>query len=289
MKKKKLKLPTLFLLLLPFFIASLVAGCQEEPDETPSLISGSWNVEQQYFQDQLNNISQPVNPAIYEDISIIIPDKTTGTIVGHTFINSIGFDFEIKEGELITLENYGGTRLAEDTYGASFYGNLMDLQNPNTLKYNISADELVFTDALGQTLIVFRRDTECGEEYTSDNISISGCWTVEKLFISGELRTPYPPPSSLLYLDISIQFPDNTKGAISGHTYANSFEVEFEITEKLNISFENYNSKSGNNEGEQGTAFVENLLHAERFGITGDKLYFFDAQGQIIMVFTRDG
>lgn len=84
------------------------------------------------------------------DISIVIPDSTKGHINGNTFFNSIEANFEMKKEQQINFKNYGGTRIAEDNWGASFRENLL-----NTVEFNLSNDELFFIDSQNQTVIVF--------------------------------------------------------------------------------------------------------------------------------------
>ncbi|MDR0612044.1 MAG: hypothetical protein LBG45_00880 [Dysgonamonadaceae bacterium] len=119
----------------------------------PSLNSNKtsdWKVKSLNLSGELANISSPPAKALYPDISILIPDTVKGNITGNTFLNYIWVDFEIKGNQQINFKNYGGSRIAEDNWGRAFEDNLR-----NTVKFNISNNELVFKDSLDKPVIVF--------------------------------------------------------------------------------------------------------------------------------------
>jgi len=126
------------------------AGCEKENHLDKQEISGYWKVFKQNISGEFESSTTPPGNAIYTDISIVIPDTTKGNISGNTFFNSIEADFEIEKEQQINFKNYGGTRIAEDNWGASFRENLL-----NTVEFNISKDELFFIDSQNQTVIVF--------------------------------------------------------------------------------------------------------------------------------------
>jgi hypothetical protein len=150
MKTKNLKLLAIFLLLLPLCVVLLGAGCEKESSFGQKDISGSWKVSKQSISGNLTYFIAPPDNALYTDISIVFPDTTKGIISGNTFFNSIGVDFEIKEDQHISFKNYGGTRIAEDNWGMSFGENLR-----NTVKFDISNNELLFIDSQNQPIIIF--------------------------------------------------------------------------------------------------------------------------------------
>jgi hypothetical protein len=118
--------------------------------DTPS-ISGTWEVKAIRISDELTTIDSPPDNAHFSNISIIIPNVTQGHITGNTFKNSIGFHFEIKEQQQILFKNYGGTRLAEDSWGRGF----ADQISFNVVKFDISNNELQFIDSLDNIVILF--------------------------------------------------------------------------------------------------------------------------------------
>ncbi len=150
MKTKKLKLFTIALLLLPLCVVLLGAGCEGENPSIKQNTNGSWKVSKQNISDELESIIAPPDNAIYTDISIMIPDTIEGNIRGHTFRNTFGVQFKIKNEEQINFKNFLATRFLEDDWGRSFQENLL-----NTVKFSISNDELFFIDSQNQTVIVF--------------------------------------------------------------------------------------------------------------------------------------
>ena len=150
MKIKKSKQHVFFLLLLPLCVVVLGAGCENEEFSLKQSINGSWKVSKQIISGELESIVIHPENANYTDILIVIPDTLKGYINGNTFRNSIWVDFEIKEKQQIKFKNYGGTRIVEDDWGASFRENLL-----NSVRFSLSNDELFFIDSLNQTVIVF--------------------------------------------------------------------------------------------------------------------------------------
>ena len=110
----------------------------------------NWKVKSQNLAGKLANIISPPKVALYPDISIQIPDTIKGRIIGNTFRNEIWADFEIKGDEQINFKGYGGTKVGEDEWGIAFKNNLL-----NTVKFNISNNELVFKDSLDKPVIIF--------------------------------------------------------------------------------------------------------------------------------------
>ena len=76
----------------------------EEEPSTPN-ISGTWKVKALYMSGELTNIGLPPDDALYSEISITIPESTTGYIIGNTFYNMIEFEFEIEEQQQIRFHN----------------------------------------------------------------------------------------------------------------------------------------------------------------------------------------
>ena len=117
-------------------------------------ISGIWRVKALSISGELTNIGSPPDNAYYSDISIEIPNATQGYIDGHTFVNTIGFEFEIKEHQRISLAKNGlfdGTRIAEDNFGMAFRDHIMF----NVVKFYLSDNELQFVDSQDNPVIVF--------------------------------------------------------------------------------------------------------------------------------------
>ena len=132
------------------FINGVQVYCYNDNNESED-ISGIWEVKAINVSGELTNIGSPPNDAFYPNISITIPSTTRGQIDGNTFVNTIGFNFEIKEHQQISFENYGGTRIAEDEWGRAFRDHIMF----NVVKFNISNNELQFIDSQDNSVIVF--------------------------------------------------------------------------------------------------------------------------------------
>ncbi len=150
MKTKKLRSITIILLLLPVCVVILGTGCEEENLSLKKTINGSWRLSKQIISGELESIVVPPENANYTDISIAVPDTTSGVIIGHTFYNTFGVQFEIKEERIVNLKNFIATRIAEDDWGRSFQENML-----NTVKFSLSNDELFFINSQNQTVIVF--------------------------------------------------------------------------------------------------------------------------------------
>lgn len=151
--KKILKF-TVRILCLVLTILLITTAC-DKTEATPNggtpSISGIWEVKAISISNELTNIGSPPENAGYSNISITIPDTTHGLISGNTFYNTIWFSFEIKEHQRIILKNYGGTRIAEDSWGQDFRDHMMF----NVVKFDISNNELQFIDPLDNTVILF--------------------------------------------------------------------------------------------------------------------------------------
>ena len=109
-----------------------------------------WKVKSLNLSGELANITSPPKIAHYPDMSIQIPDTVKGCIISNTFRNEIWADFEIKGNEQINFKNYESTLDGEDDWGIAFKNNLQ-----NTVKFNISNNELVFKDSLDKPVIIF--------------------------------------------------------------------------------------------------------------------------------------
>lgn len=153
MKLKRIKFHTIFLFLLPLCLVFLGAGCDDEGLSLKHSINGSWKVSKQVISVELEGVVAPPENALYFDISIVIPNTTSGVITGHTFYNTFGVQFEIMEERKVSLKNFLATRIAEDDWGRLFQENLL-----NTVKFSLSNDELLFIDSRNQTVIVFLKN-----------------------------------------------------------------------------------------------------------------------------------
>ena len=110
-----------------------------------------WKVKSLNLSGELANVTSPPKITLYPDMSIQIPDTVKGCIVANTFHNDIWANFEIKGNEQINFKNYYNvTRDKEDDWGLAFENNLQ-----NTVKFNVSNNELVFKDSLDKPVIVF--------------------------------------------------------------------------------------------------------------------------------------
>ena len=109
-----------------------------------------WKVKSLNLSGELANITSPPKIARYPDMSIQIPDTVKGCIISNTFRNEIWADFEIKGNEQINFKNYESTLDGEDDWGLAFKNNLQ-----NTVKFNISNNELIFKDSLDKPVIIF--------------------------------------------------------------------------------------------------------------------------------------
>jgi len=128
----------------------LIWETKNNKPENPQ-INGVWEVKAISVSGELTNIGSPPNDAPYPNISITIPNTTQGYIDGNTFINWIGFDFEIKEYQQISFKNYGGSRSGEDDWGRAFQDHIMF----NVVKFKVSNNELHFIDSQNNSVIVF--------------------------------------------------------------------------------------------------------------------------------------
>ena len=110
-----------------------------------------WKVKSLNLSGELANVTSPPKITLYPDMSIQIPDTVKGCIVANTFRNDIWVNFEIKGNEQINFKNYYNvTRDEEDNWGLAFEDNLR-----NTVKFNISNNELIFKDSLDKPVIIF--------------------------------------------------------------------------------------------------------------------------------------
>lgn len=132
------------------FIGLFAFTCENEKSSDRQSISGSWKVFKQNISGELESIIAPLNNALYTDISIVTPDTTKGSISGNTFFNYIWAQFEIKDEEQISFENYGGSRIMEDDWGWSFRENLL-----STIKFKMSNDKLFFINSQNEPVIIF--------------------------------------------------------------------------------------------------------------------------------------
>ncbi|MDR2148732.1 MAG: hypothetical protein LBE91_20010 [Tannerella sp.] len=117
-------------------------------------ISGIWIVKALSISGELTDIGSPPGNATKPDISIVIPDGRQGYIEGHTFLNSIGFDFKIEENQQINLAKRGifdATRFADDDWGMAFRDHILF----NVRKFEITSNELKFMDSQNNTVILF--------------------------------------------------------------------------------------------------------------------------------------
>jgi len=137
------------LAILVFMVPSCDDGDSTAP-QTPD-ISGIWKVQKISISGELKNVVSPDN-ASYSAITIEIPETTQGYMGGHTFQNTMGFEFKIKEDRQIILKHYGGSRGEEDKWGYAFQDHIMF----NVRKFDISKNnELIFMDSQNNPLIVF--------------------------------------------------------------------------------------------------------------------------------------
>ena len=130
-----------------------VTGCCRDNDTelNDASIGGTWNVKAISVSNELTYIETPPENAHYPNISITIPNTTQGNIRGHTFRNTILFDFEIKGNRQIIFKKYGDTEMAEDSLGRVFGNHIMF----NVVKFNVSNNELKFIDSQDNTVILF--------------------------------------------------------------------------------------------------------------------------------------
>ena len=146
--KKSFGFTVIITLCLSIATLFIVIGC-EKPGT--SSISGIWKVKAINISGELTNIGPPPDNASYPNISIEIPEETEGSIEGHTFYNTIGFSFEIRENQQISCKDYGGTRSAEDEWGGAFGDHIMF----HVVRFNISSNELKFLDSNDEPIIIF--------------------------------------------------------------------------------------------------------------------------------------
>jgi hypothetical protein len=125
---------------------------QSLPEPLPA-ISGTWEVTTLSRSGKLTAIGSPPENAAYSNILITI-SATQEQLVGegHTFYNTIGFTFEIKEHQQIRFITYGGTRIAEDEWGRAFSDHIRDV-----VKFDLSNNELKLMDSQNTPLIIFYR------------------------------------------------------------------------------------------------------------------------------------
>lgn len=127
----------------------------------------------------------------------------------------------------------------------------------------------------------------CEDEELPLKQVINGSWRVSKQNISGELKGIVAPPENALYTDILIVIPDTTIGVITGHTFYNTFGVQFKRKEERQISLKNFLA-TRIAENDWGRSFQENMLNAVKFSISNDELLFIDSQNQTVIVFIKN-
>ena len=131
----------------------MTLGCKKDLSYTTD-IDGTWKMSQQLMNGKLRKIIAPPNNAHFPDISFTIPQTKKGRIIGNTFRNSMGFDFEIDEdGKVIYIRNYGGTRVDEDRQG---WGDQYIEHLFQTDKILRSKNELHFLNTDGRPIMIFK-------------------------------------------------------------------------------------------------------------------------------------
>jgi hypothetical protein len=140
---------------LKFFLLALLAlstvTAWEETPETQPAINGTWEVKMISISGELTNIGSPPENASYSNILITISTMQEQIVgEGHTFYNTIGFTFEIKEHQQISFITYGGTRIAEDEWGRAFSDHIRYV-----VKFDILNNELKFMDSQNNPIIIF--------------------------------------------------------------------------------------------------------------------------------------
>lgn len=148
--------------LIIFILSTLfLCSCTKNKDKGNeekiiSPINGKWEVKALTISGILTTIDSPMNGhegTCCSDISIEIPNSTQGTINGHTFYNTISFEFEIRDPQQISFKNYGGTRITEDVCGMTFSNHIIH----NVVKFEISNNELKFMDSENNPIIIFTK------------------------------------------------------------------------------------------------------------------------------------
>ena len=109
-------------------------------------------------------------------------------------------------------------------------------------------------------------------------------WKVKSLNRSGELAN-ISFPKIVSYPDISIQIPDTIKGCITGNTFRNDIEADFEIKGNERINFKSYYNLTRDGEDEWGIAFKDNLLNTVKFNISNNELVFKDSLDKPVIIF----
>jgi len=127
----------------------------------------------------------------------------------------------------------------------------------------------------------------CDDDELSSEQSINGSWKVSKQIISGELESIVAPPENALNSDIFIMIPDTTSGVITGHTFYNTFGVQFERKEERQINLKNFLA-TRIAEDDWGRLFQENMLNTVKFSISDDELFFIDSRNQTVIVFIKN-
>lgn len=140
-------------LILLFTVILCMTSCnQEDISSDEQSWVGKWNATNMLQDDTLREI--PILPpgALGEYINITIPDGDSGTIVGYTFRNSIGFDFELYPNQEVAFDSYGGSRAVEDKWGITFFENIIA-----TKSFKVENEKLFFYDDNTETLISFTK------------------------------------------------------------------------------------------------------------------------------------
>ena len=101
------------------------------------------------------------------------------------------------------------------------------------------------------------------DESTNGTPNISGTWKVKKISISGELKNVVPSDDAS-YSAITIKLPETTQGYISGNTFINTINIEFEIKEDRQIILKNYDG-TRRAEDEWGWAFKSHIMSERSF------------------------
>ena len=133
-------------------VLSIITGnsCSKtSKSENENNINGVWKVKALSISDELTNIDTLPEDAPYSDISILIPDTRQEYIKGNTVYNSFTVEFEIKEHQQISFKNLV-MRPPAGELGEAFKENML-----NTLKFNISNNELIFIDVQNKPVIIF--------------------------------------------------------------------------------------------------------------------------------------
>ena len=130
--------------------------CSLEP------ISGTWKADRVWINvfDELICIINPFGPPgiSYSKIQFTISYNTDGTVMhlsGHTFVNSVGFSFDVMDEQLIRYKTGFETRAGEENWGLFFRGHIQ-----NIVRYCLVENELILFDTENKPVIVFIKTTE---------------------------------------------------------------------------------------------------------------------------------